>query len=150
MNEEELRAMIRAELEDHDRRHLLAPRAPSTITDPDTGKQWITGALDKRELVKFAAWCISSLAGLVFAGLILFAKVEVYPEVDQRIRVHSTQARAEMEMIQPRFATAEQLAALRSEVAVSRAERVTRDEAIMERLGEIMRRLDRIEGMRGR
>ena len=34
MNEDELRTMIRAELDEHDRRHIFAPRSPSTITDP--------------------------------------------------------------------------------------------------------------------
>lgn len=144
MSDEELRELILAELDAHDRRHIFAPRSPSTITDPETGQEWVTGALAKAEIVKFAAWCISGLAGLVFAGLILFAKIEVYPEVDRRIVAHATAARIEMQAVEPKFASAAEMATLRRDMEVSRAQRIEQFAAIQAQLDRIEARLDRI------
>lgn len=144
MTDEELRETIRAELDAHDVRHRMAQRKPTKITDPETGKEWLTGALDKAELVRFAAWCVGGLAGLVFAGLVLFAKVEVYPEVDGRIKAHAEAAKIEMQRITPQFASAVEVATLRKDLEISRAQRIEQFAAIQAQLDRIEQRLDRL------
>ena len=144
MSDEELRELIRAELDAHDRRHIFSPRAPATITDPETGQELVTGALQKAEIIRFAAWCVGGLAGLVFGGIVLFARVEVYPEVDRRIVAHAVAAKVEMQAIEPRFASAADMATLRRDMEVSRAQRIEQFTAIQAQLDRIEARLDRL------
>jgi len=91
-NIDDLRELIREELEAHDKRHIFAPREPSRITDPETGQEWITGALPKAEIVRFVAWALGGLLSVILAGLLLWAKVVVFPEVDARIGMHEKAA----------------------------------------------------------
>lgn len=148
MSEEELRALIRSELDAHDTRHVFEQRKSSTITDPSTGKEWITSTLKKGEIVKFFAWAFSGVATIVLAGLLIFAKIEIYPETDRRtdakIVAHSTAARIEMQALQPQFASASEVATLRKDLEVSRAQRIEQFEAIQQQLNRIEQRLARM------
>lgn len=138
---EQIRELIREELDEHDRRHMFARREPTKITDPE-GNEWITGALRKAEVVKFLWWALSAVAGVVFAGLILFARVEVYPEVDERIISHEKAAQTRMAEAVKGYATISDLAKVDAAVQVSRAERIQQFEAIKAQLDRIEERLN--------
>lgn len=139
---EQIRELIREELDEHDKRHMFARREPTKITDPE-GNEWITGALRKAEVVKFLWWSLTAVAGVVFAGLILFARVEVYPEVDNRIERHEKSAQSRMLESVKGYATIGDLNKLDAAVQVSRAERIQQFEAIKAQLDRIEERLNR-------
>jgi len=140
---EQIRELIREELEEHDKRHLFARREPTKITDQD-GNEWITGALMKAEVIKFLWWALGAVASVVFAGLILFARVEIYPEVDDRIELHEKAAQTRMLESVKGYATINDLAKVDAAVQVSRAERIQQFEAIKAQLDRIEERLDRV------
>lgn len=138
---EQIRSLVREELDAHDVRHRFAPRQPARIKDPATGQEWITGALRKAEIVRFVVWLIGGLLAVTLSALAIYSKVEILPEVDHRIELHSTAARRQMEEIAPRFATASDLAALRKDTEVGATERRTQLIAIKEQLDRIEQRL---------
>lgn len=138
---EQIRELIREELEEHDRRHVFARREPTRITDPE-GNEWITGALRKAEIIKFLWWAMGIVASVVLLGLILFAKVEIYPEVDQRIGIHQEEAQRRMSDATKSFATLADVAKVDAALQVSRAERIQQFEAIKAQLDRIEERLN--------
>lgn len=139
---EQIRELIREELEEHDKRHVFARREPTKITDPE-GNEWITGALRKAEVVKFLWWALGAVASVVFAGLILFARVEIYPEVNERIQIHEEAAQRRMAEVSKNYATLSDVAKVDAALQVSRAERIQQFEAIKAQLDRIEERLNK-------
>lgn len=141
MDEQEIRALIAAVI-DEEHQHF-AKRAPATFRD-ENGNEWVTGALKKAEIVRFIAWCLAGVAAIVFSGLVLFAKVEIYPEVDRRIEAHQLEAEKEMSRIAPTFASTAELKELRTDLEVSRAQRIEQYASIQAQLNRIEARLDKL------
>lgn len=123
MTDDELREIVREELNAHD------------STSPFTEQ--------RRELIRFAAWALGAGISAVLALLLLWARLVVYPEMDARIERHGLDARERMADAAKGYIRSEQFDALKAELSIKQA----RSE---EQLIAIRAQLDRIEAQLAR
>lgn len=137
MEPHEVRALVDEALLEHAAHHPFRRRAPlSKHTDPD-GKTWYSGAVSRVQALSAVLALLASIFAGIWASMGARDQLVVYPEVDRRIDrrlvSHEAQARREMETIAPQFVRVGELAALRQDLAVARAQL----EAIKEQLDRI-------------
>lgn len=137
MEPQEMRAMVDEALREHDVHHPFRRRAPlSKHTDPD-GKTWYSGAVSRVQAVSAVLALLASIFAGIWASMGARDQLVVYPEVDRRIDVrfaaHDAQVRREMDQISPQLAKASELALLRQDIAVLKAQ----TELILEQLNRI-------------
>lgn len=146
MERDELIETIREVIAEERRERMTHPEARERVTryqDP-TGKTWTSVTMAKAEWVtKILQLCLVVGAVLSLANVVVI-RMSVGPLIDEKIGVaihaHETAAEERMKAIAPTIATRSELDAVKSEMAVSRAQRI-------EQFNALNARLDRIENM---
>jgi len=142
-NDEAIRRIIREEFDSHEKNRRLDRRSPTIIKD-ESGAEWYTGALKKADFIKFIVWCVSGIAALVMAGLLAYSRLEIYPEVDRKIAVHSVQSREQMASMAPLYASKPELDGLRKDLEVLRVQLTEQLKAMKEQQDRIEKSVERI------
>lgn len=123
MTDAELREMIREELSAHD------------ITSPFNEQ--------RRDLIRFGAWAVGIAVSGILTLLLLWARLVVYPEMDEKIKRHGEDAKERMVAASAGYVKTTEFDALKAELSIKQA----RSE---EQLIAIRAQLDRIEAQLAR
>ena len=137
MEPHEIRAIVEDALREHAASQRFHKRAPlSKHTDPE-GRTWYSGAVSRVQALSAVLALLASIFAGIWASMGARDQLVVYPEVDRRIdarfTAHDAQVRREMEQISPQLAKASELALLRQDIAVLKAQ----TELILEQLNRI-------------
>lgn len=137
MEPHEIRALVDEALRKHAGSQPFRRRDPlSRHTDPD-GKTWYSGAVSRVQALSAVLALLATIFAGIWASMGARDQLIVYPEVDRRIDArfvaHDAQVRREMEQISPQLAKASELALLRQDIAVLKAQ----TELILEQLNRI-------------